>query len=112
MKNYLAKDKKLGKVEILPWVEVMRSRQSIFMSQQKYVVDLLRETGKLACIPTSTPIDLNHKLGKANGDKVVYKEGYQKLVRMLICLAHTLPDIAFAVGVVNRFMHNPKEVHL
>lgn len=27
-------------------------------------------------------------------------------------MAHTRPDIAFAVSVVSRFMHNPKEMHL
>lgn len=30
----------------------------------------------------------------------------------MIYLAHTRPDIAFAVSVVSQFMHNPKEMHL
>ncbi|RCU30907.1 hypothetical protein DVA81_19785, partial [Acinetobacter baumannii] len=77
-------------------IEVTRSRQGIFISQQKYVVDLLRETGKLACKPASTPIDPNHKLGIANEDMAVDKEGFQKLVGKLIYLAHTRPDIAYA----------------
>ncbi|KAL6319838.1 hypothetical protein AAG906_036906 [Vitis piasezkii] len=54
----------------------MRHKQSqgdhiIFISQHKYVTDLLKEIGKLACKPTSTPIDPNHKLGEAEEDTMV-----------------------------------------
>ena len=41
------------------------STQGIFISQQKYVTDLLVETGKIGCKLVSTPMDPNHKLGKA-----------------------------------------------
>jgi len=33
---------------------------------------------------------------------------YQRMVGKLINLSHTRPDIAYAVGVVSRFMHNPQ----
>ena len=37
---------------------------------------------------------------------------YQKLVGKLIYLAHTRPDIAYAVGLVTQFIHIPSEEHL
>lgn len=37
---------------------------------------------------------------------------YQRLVGRLIYLSHTRPDIAYAVSVVNQFMHAPSEEHL
>ena len=37
---------------------------------------------------------------------------YQRLVGRLIYLSHTRPNIAYAVGVISQFMHNPKETHL
>ena len=77
------------------------SQQGIFLSQNKYVVDLLKETGKLDCKPASTPIDPNHKLGEANDDVVVNREMYQRLVGRLIYLSHTWPDIAYAISVVS-----------
>ena len=76
------------------------------------MIDLLKETGKIACKPASTPIDPNHKLGDAKDDKDVDKERFQRLVGKLIYLAHTRPDIAYAVSVVSQFMHNLKETHL
>ena len=40
-------------------VEVMRSKQGILLSQQKYVLDLLYKTGKLGTKPSSTPMTPN-----------------------------------------------------
>ena len=45
-------------------------------------------------------------------DDTIDKGPYQRLVGKLIYLAHTRPDIAYVVGVVSQFMHNPKETHL
>ncbi|GAV69781.1 hypothetical protein CFOL_v3_13282 [Cephalotus follicularis] len=40
------------------------------------------------------------------------KERYQRLVRRLIYLSHTRLDIAYAVGVVNQYMHDTHSSHL
>lgn len=37
---------------------------------------------------------------------------YQHLVGKLIYLSHTRPDVAYAVGVVSQFMHNPQKDHM
>ena len=34
------------------------------------------------------------------------------MVGRLIYLSHTWPDIAYVVGIVSQFMHEPKELHL
>ena len=88
------------------------SKQGIFISQQKYVTNLLKETGKTACKPESTSIDPNLRLREAEKDAKVDKEMYQRLVGRLIYLSHTRPDIAYAVSVISQFMHSPKEAHL
>jgi hypothetical protein len=45
-------------------IETARSRQGIFLSQRKYVLDLLSEVGLLECKPTDNLIIQNHKLGE------------------------------------------------
>jgi hypothetical protein len=42
----------------------------------------------------------------------VDSERYQRLVGRLIYLGHTRPDIAYAVSVVSRYMHDPRTGHL
>ena len=68
--------KQLGKLNYFLGIALAHSKQGIFISQQKYVTDLLKETGKLACKPTSTPIDTNHKLGEAKEDLIVERKMY------------------------------------
>ena len=63
------------------------------------------------CKPTSTPIDPNHKLHKAE-DTIVNREMYQHLVGRLIYLSYTRPDIVYVTSVISQFMHSPKKVHL
>ena len=76
-------------------------------------MDLLTETGMLACQPIDTPIEQNHKLGDDRVDQVpTNKERYQRLVGRLIYLSQTRPDLAYVVSVVSQFMHSPNEVHM
>ena len=61
-------------------IEVAHSKLGIFISQQKYVTNLLKETGKTAYKPASTPIDPNLRLGKAEEDASIDREMYQRLI--------------------------------
>jgi hypothetical protein len=72
------------------------------------VLDLLKEIGMLGCKLAVTPIEQKTRLGTEAGEPVD-QERYHKLVGCLIYLSHTHPDISFAVSVVNRYMHDPRE---
>ena len=100
--------KDLGHLKYFLGIEVMRSYQGIYISQRKYILNLLAETGMLDCKPVDTPIILNHGLKIVEGVEMVNKQQYQHLVGKLIYLSHTRPDIAYAVGVVSQFMHQPQ----
>jgi hypothetical protein len=102
--------KDLGQIRYFLGMEVARSKKGISVSQRKYVLDLLAETGMLGCKPCDTPVDSGRKT--ENAGEFVEKERYQKLVGKLIYLSHTRPDIAFAVSVVSQYMHDPRETHL
>ncbi|XP_022857000.1 uncharacterized protein LOC111378063 [Olea europaea var. sylvestris] len=77
-------------------MEIARSKIGFSVSQRKYILDLLTETGKV----------------KKDTGKPVETDRYQRLVGKLIYLSHTRPDIAFAVSMVIQHMHSPKEAHL
>lgn len=104
--------KELGKLKYFLGFEVAYSTQGIFISQQKYVTDLLAETGKIGCKPASTPMDPNHKLGEAKEEPSIDKRMYQRLVGKLIYLSHTRPNIAYSVSMISQFVHDSKESHL
>ena len=56
-----------------------------------------------------TPIEQNHKLSEALGEKKVDRKMYQQLVGRLIYLAHTRPDITYSTSVISQFMHDPRD---
>jgi hypothetical protein len=104
--------KNLGGLKYFLGIEVARSKQGIFLSQRKYILDLLLEVGLLECKLAETPIVQNHKLGEYPDQVPTNKERYKRLVGKLIYLSLTCPDIAYAVSVVSQFMHCPSEDHM
>ena len=104
--------KNLGGLKYFLGIEVARSKEGIYLSQRKYVLDLLTEVGMLDCKPADTPMVQNCKLGEYPDQTPTNKEKYQRLVGRLIYLSHTRPDIAHAVSVVSQFMHAPSEDHM
>ena len=115
LKKLLTKEfeiKDLGNLKYFLGMEIVRSKKGIAVSQRKYVLDLLNETGMLGCKPAETPMDSTVKLEESDGSPPVDKGRYQRLVGKLIYLSHTRPDIGFSVSMVSQFMNNPTEKHM
>ncbi|XP_038897912.1 uncharacterized mitochondrial protein AtMg00810-like [Benincasa hispida] len=104
--------KDLGRLRYFLGMEVTRSKEGISVSQRKYTLDLLKETGMTGCKPVDIPMEVNTKLSDLSSSAPVNKERYRRLVRKLIYLSHTRLDIAYAVNVVSQFMQSPYEEHM
>nr|CAN79066.1 hypothetical protein VITISV_019693 [Vitis vinifera] len=105
LQNYLSREFKMKDL-------VSRSSEGIFLSQRKYALDLLQETGMSGCQPVNTPIEEGLKLCVESNQVSTDKGRYQRLVGRLMYLAHTRPDLAYALSVVSQYMHNPGEQHM
>ena len=60
------------------------SKEGIFISQPKSILNLLKETGMLDGKPASTPVDINVKLRKGDESTPVIKESFWRLIGRLI----------------------------
>ncbi|XP_057248849.1 uncharacterized mitochondrial protein AtMg00810-like [Beta vulgaris subsp. vulgaris] len=105
------KMKDLGELKYFLGIEVDRNDQGIFLSQRKYVADLLEDYGLMDCKPLKLPMDTHVKLLTSSGDILPNPELYQRLIGKLIYLTITRPDIAYTVHVLSQFMHAPTTVH-
>ena len=94
----------LGSLKYFLGIEIAYSEDGIFISQHKYVFDLLCETGKLDYQPATTPVDPHMKLDKADSSSPVEKISFQRLIGRLIYLNHSRPDISYVVNVLSQFM--------
>jgi Reverse transcriptase (RNA-dependent DNA polymerase) len=60
--------KDLGRLKYFLGIEIARSSKELFIYQQKYILKILKETGKLGSKPTITPTDINVKLNSEDGE--------------------------------------------
>ena len=84
-------------------IEVMRSKHGIFLSQRKYVLDLLFETGKLGVKPYNFSMAPSVHLTR-EGETFEDPERYGRLVRKLNYLLVTRLDIVHLVSDVSQYM--------
>lgn len=109
LKSMLAKEfkiKVLGTLRYLLRIKVVKSTQGIFLSQSKYVLDLLQEAGMTSYKPCVMPIEANHRLKDVSA-RLINVGRYQRLVAKLIYLALTQPNIT---NVVSICMHQPRTI--
>lgn len=84
--------------QLLLGLEVLRDKQGIYLSQKRYVHNLLKDTGILHAKPVETPLEFGVKLQTDEGDALEDVSRYRRLVGKLINLTVTRPDISFAVS--------------
>ena len=77
--------KELGMLRYFLGVEFMRRKHGIYLSQRKYVLDLLSEIGKLGAKPCSSPMAPGVHLTR-EGELFEDPKRYRRLVGKLITL--------------------------
>ncbi|GKE46067.1 retrovirus-related pol polyprotein from transposon TNT 1-94 [Tanacetum coccineum] len=83
--------------------KVMQRDDGIFISQDKYVADILKKFDFVTIKTTSTPIETNKALIKDEEVEDVDVHLYRSIIRSLMYLTASRPDIMFAVCVCARF---------
>ena len=104
--------KDLGQLTYFLGLEVKYQPQGIFVTQHKYIQDLIHLAGLTNATTADTPMEVNVKYKRDEGELLQDPTSYRKLVGSLIYLTITRPDVSFAVHTVSKFMHTPRHFHL
>ncbi|GJS15763.1 putative ribonuclease H-like domain-containing protein [Tanacetum coccineum] len=92
--------------------EVKQKEDGIFISQDKYVVDILKKFDFMSVKTASTPIETQKPLVKDEEDADVDVHLYRSMIGSLMYLTASRPDIMFAVCACSRFQVTLKTLHL
>ena len=79
-------------------VEVLATSTGLLLSQQKYVIDLMRKHNMLNSKPISTPLIVDTSLIAIDGFALVNDTTYFQMVSGLYHLRMTRSDISFVVN--------------
>ena len=105
----------LGEVSYYLGIEVTRNRASklLYMSQQKFIEEILQRFGKTALKPTKTPAEQGIRLEKYQNaaTEADIKLFQQQIGSLMYLMTSTRPDLSFAIGQCARFMSNPAPEH-
>ena len=104
--------KDLGQLTYFLGLEVHYRSHGLFVNQHKYIQDLITLAGLEDTSSVDTPMEVNVKYRKDEGDLLDETTLYRRLVRSLIYLTTTRPDISYAVYQVSQFMFSPRHLYL
>jgi len=85
-------------------IEVEQNGNGIFISQVKYVNEVLEKFNMQERKATITPTVMGLKLSKEDNSKDFDPSLYKSIVGSLMYLTATRPDIIYAVSLISRFM--------
>jgi hypothetical protein len=104
--------KDLGELRYFFDIEVIQSFKGIWLLQRQYALNKLSEYGMMGCKPISIPLEQNVKLSVDEGDLMEDTTMYRRILKSLIDMTITRPDLNYVVGMVSQFMQIPRKPHL
>ncbi|GJV17818.1 ribonuclease H-like domain, reverse transcriptase, RNA-dependent DNA polymerase [Tanacetum coccineum] len=94
----------LGLLAYYLGIEVTQTGGDISIKQTAYANKILKEAGMIDCNET--------RLTKITEGTMVNSTEYRSLIGCLRYLLHTRPDSSYSVGLLSRFMQEPREQHM
>lgn len=101
----------LGNLKYFLGLEIKQEENGIFFSQEMYARMLLKRFGMVLFNPVLTLLNCTDKFVKNDGETTTNVISYRSLVGGLIYLTHSIPDNAFALSNISRFIEKPSQIH-
>ncbi|KAL0301405.1 UNVERIFIED_CONTAM: Retrovirus-related Pol polyprotein from transposon RE2 [Sesamum radiatum] len=100
--------KDLGNAKYFLGLELACSAQGTYVTQRKYLQDIIHDCRLDNAKPTSTPLPAGIKFD-ASLACLASPERYRRLVGRLLYLGFSRPDISFAVQQLSQFIQHPRQ---
>jgi hypothetical protein len=88
----------LGELSFFMGLQICQRNQGIFISQTKYIIEMLKRFGMEYCKPVITPMQTNCKLRKNDDSKSTDQRKYRSMIGNLLYVTTSKQDVMQAVG--------------
>jgi hypothetical protein len=102
----------LGKMRYFLGVEVLQKTDGIFISQKRYVMEVMERFGMDKSNSVLNPMVPGEKLQKHQDGIKIDSTYYKRIVGSLMYLTTTGPDVMFVVSLLSRYTEDPTKLHL
>ena len=102
----------LGKLNFFLDLQISQLNDGIFISQSKYIKEMLKKFGMEDFKPISTLMTIGCKLRKDDESKEVDQKLYRSMIGRLLYVTTSRLDVMQAIILVARFQANPKEANV
>ncbi|GKA26136.1 putative ribonuclease H-like domain-containing protein [Tanacetum coccineum] len=102
----------MGELTFFLGLKMKQKNDGIFISQDKYVAEILKKFGFTFVKTASTPMETQKPLLKDEDGEELDVHLYRSIIDSLMYLTSSRPDIMFAVCACPRYQVNPKVSHL
>ncbi|GKC17218.1 putative ribonuclease H-like domain-containing protein, partial [Tanacetum coccineum] len=102
----------MGELTFFLGLQVKQKDDGIFISQDKYVGEILKKFGFSSIRTASTPMETNKALAKDEDGEDVDVHLYRSMIGSLMYLTSSRPNIMFSVCACSRFQVQPKVSHM
>ncbi|GJT67312.1 putative ribonuclease H-like domain-containing protein [Tanacetum coccineum] len=97
----------MGELTFFLGLQVKQKPDGIFISQDKYVQDILKKFDMESVRPATTPFEASKPKSKDEPDDAVNVHLYRSMIGSLMYLTASRPDIQFAVSACSRHQVTP-----
>nr|GEX70501.1 hypothetical protein [Tanacetum cinerariifolium] len=98
----------IGDLTFFLGLQVKKQNDGIFISQDKYVAEILKKFGSIEVKNTSTPMETQKPLLNDEDSEEVNVHMYRPMIGSLMYLTYSRPDIIFVVCACASYQVNPK----
>jgi hypothetical protein len=101
----------LGPLQHFLGIEISSTPEGFFLSQEKYIQDLLDRASLTDHRSAETPMKLNVHLVATDGEPLEDPTCYRHIVGSLVYLGVTRPNISYSVHILSQFISAPTQIH-
>jgi hypothetical protein len=102
----------IGELSFFLGLQIKQLKDEIFISQSKYLKDMLKKFGLENAKSIKTPMATNDYLDLDEGGTMVDQKLFRSIIGSLLYITVSKPDVMFSVYMCARFQASPREIYL